>query len=498
MKTNQKSEAMPETHNQYLPDSEKETKISSAKLVKRSGRVFRWLTPLRCEAPGIFPLFGPILISQYANIANGVIDTAMAARLGTVELGGVAVGVALWMPIYMFVIGVLVSVLVSISQHAGADDHASVRRTAHQGLWLGGLLGVLAAIVIYLLSFRIEWFGATGDLVAPAQEYLRVVILGLPIGGMAVALRFYCEGQGKVMPVTVMVVFMVCWNAFFKYGLMFGNLGMPALGLKGCGLATVLGMAAFFLMIIGYVTLNPVQAAKRLFLGFGLPDRKEIKRLVLIGVPIGLSITSEYLVYSTITFFISTVGAVAVAAHQVAYTCMLFFFSTPGALCLASSIRIGTLNGQKNQEILRRSVLGIITLSGLIGVAYTLLMFFGSARLASVLSTDPAVIVVAVGLIQIAAMFQLSDAIQVCFIGILRGVDDTATPFAITAAMYWLFCLPLGYVLSGMPLPFGLTVPSDVLGIQGWWVALTISLTAVSVILGIRVYHTFWGCRETS
>ena len=141
----------------------------SMTLPARPSRLFGWLTALRREAPGIFPLFGPILVSQYANIANGVIDTAMAARLSTVELGGVAVGVALWMPIYMFVIGVLVSVLVSISHQTGAGDQDVVRRTAHQGIWLGCLLGLLAAGVIWLLSLRIEWFGATGDLVAPAQ-----------------------------------------------------------------------------------------------------------------------------------------------------------------------------------------------------------------------------------------------------------------------------------------------------------------------------------------
>ena len=236
-----------------------------------------------------------------------------------------------------------------------------------------------------------------------------MVILGLPLGGMAVALRFYCEGQGKVLPVTVMAVLMVCWNAFFKYGLMFGNLGMPALGLKGCGLATALGMAAFFLMLLGYVTLNPAQAAKRLFKGFGLPDMGALKRLTIVGAPIGFSITSEYLVYSAITFFISASGAVAVGAHQVAYTCMLLFFATPAALCLASSIRVGALNGQQATDALRQSVTGIMALGALIGAVYTVIMFFGATRLAAALSTDPAVILVAAGLIRIADVFQFCD-----------------------------------------------------------------------------------------
>lgn len=150
---------------------------------------------LREELAGTLPLFGPLLISQYAGIANGVVDTAMAARLGVVELASAAVGTAIWMPLQLFTLGVLYGMLMLISQRFGAGDAKGIRDIAHQGLWLGLVLGLCAALAVWGLSHRIAWFGAADDLVVPAGEYMRMVLGGMPFVGMAFALRFFAKGR---------------------------------------------------------------------------------------------------------------------------------------------------------------------------------------------------------------------------------------------------------------------------------------------------------------
>jgi MATE family multidrug resistance protein len=137
-----------------------------------------------------------------------------------------------------------------------------------------------------------------------------------------------------------------------------------------------------------------------------------------------------------------------------------------------------------------------MTLSVLIGAAFTALMLVASLPLARLFSTDMAVVVLAASALRFGAFFQLADSIQVCLNGILRGVGDTKIPFMLTASVYWLVCIPVGYVLSGMPLPWGLGLSVDVLGIRGWWLALTITLFIVSLLLAHRVRNTFWALRE--
>ncbi|MDR3175009.1 MAG: MATE family efflux transporter [Desulfovibrio sp.] len=451
----------------------------------------------RKELPFIFPLFGPLLVSQYAQIGLGAVDTAMAARLGTVELGSVAVGVALWMPVYMFTIGIVYASLILVSQHNGAGDDDGTRFTAQQGAWLGLLLGLLSAGLVYLLSLRIDLFGASAEMILPAQEYLRALLWGLPFGSMALGLRFYCEGQNTVFPVTVMILVMVGLGAFLNYGLMFGNFGLPALGLYGCGLATALSMACFFCMLCLYVRFSPKFAPKGFFRRISLPDPRGMLRIFKLGLPLGFGATSEFLIFSVIVMFISTRGAAATAAHQIAFTCMMLLFATPAALSFAASIRVGNLYGLGDRQALRQAITGILTLSGLLGLAFTLVLLLNANGMARAFSDDAAVIPLAASILQVAAFFQFADAMQVCLNGTLRGAGDTTIPFVMTIVTYWLFCLPSGYALSGMPLPFNLTLSQDFLGIRGWWVALTISISLVAILLAFRVYSIFWKVPNT-
>lgn len=444
------------------------------------------------EIPRIFPLFGPILISQYAQIANGAIDSIMAARLGSVELGSVAVGTALWMPVYLFTVGVLFGVLILISQHHGAGEKDAVNKTAQQGCWLGLLLGLISTGVIYLSSSRIDWFGASPELVEPSREYVRMVMLGLPLGAAAVSLRFFCEGRNIVFPVTAIAVIVVVLKAVLSYIFMFGHFGMPAMGIRGCGLGTALGMASFLLLLLGYIRFVSAASGKKFLASFSAPRWKEIKRIFMMGLPIGIGMTLEFLVSSVMVFFISATGVVAVAAHQAAFTCMVLFFATPVALSIAASIRIGNLQGEGKTDTLRISVLAIMALSAIIGVIFMIIMLGTVDELAAVFTQDRAVIPVAITLIQIAALFQTVDALQICLNGILRGAGDTTTPFLITAAVYWLLCLPLGYALSRGMLPFGLAPLPMELGVKGWWIALTVSIALVALLLAVRVRRTFW------
>ena len=447
---------------------------------------------LRQEAPHIFKIFGPLLISQYAQIANGIIDTAMAARLGTVELGGVAVGVAIWMPVYMFVIGILISVLILVAQSHGAGDRDGAVVLGHQGLWMGGVLGLAASCIIIPLSQYAAWFGADAQLMQTSRAYIWSVAWGLPLGGMAVSLRFFCEGQNVVFPVTVMSVIIVGCKTILNYALMFGNLGAPALGVQGCGLSSAISMGLLLLMLAFYISFSKHFAARRFMRHIQWPRFQTIKQFFKLGLPVAFGITSEYLVASVITIFISTTTVTAVAAHQVAFSCMMLFFATPAALSMAASIRVGNLWGEKHVAESRDAIKGIMALSVIIGLVFTVLMLAGAPSLAYMFSKDTAVALLAASALRFGAFFQLADSMQVCLNGVLRGVGDTTAPFVITAIVYWLFCIPVGYVLSGMPLPWGLGLSPDLLGIRGWWLSLTISLFIVSFLLARRVRHTFW------
>ena len=315
---------------------------------------------LRKETPIILPLFLPILISQYAGIANGVIDTAMAGALGTVEIASIAVGAAIWVPLLAFSLGTMYGLLIVVSQAFGAKDGDGVNNSAQQGVYLGLALGGLAAFILYLIASNIELFGVEDGIAGPASEYIKAVIWSLPVACAMFSLRFYCEGQKAVVPVTVISIISVGVKTFFNYLFMFGKFGMPAMGVTGCGLASICEYTGLLLMLTAYVSLAPRFAGNRLFARLRLPDFPAILDILRKGVPIGLCFTSEFLVFSVMVLFISRQGPVAAAAHQVAFNCMILFFSMAAAFSSAACIRVGNLFGGGGKERLRFAVFGIV------------------------------------------------------------------------------------------------------------------------------------------
>lgn len=450
------------------------------------------VSALRKETPKILPLFLPILLSQYAGIANGVVDSAMAGALGTLELASIAVGAAIWVPFLAFSLGTLYGLLIAVSQAFGANDADGVNSVTRQGVYLGLILGAIAAVVLYFIADNLGLFIAEADIAELASVYIKAVIWALPVACALIAVRFYCEGQKVVMPVTIISVFSVGIKAFLNYVFMFGRFGFPSMGVAGCGLATICEYTCFLFLLLGYVSFVPRFAGKRLVSRFCLPDLRAIAGLFKKGGPIGLCFTSEYLVFSVMVIFISRQGAVAAAAHQVAFNCMVLFFSMAAAFSSASCIRVGNLFGQGDGEKLRFAVSGIVSLSALIGCVLMAGMILNASYLAFIFTSDPVVVPLAISILYIAAFFQIADSMQVCLNGVLRGVGDVTVPFLYTTVAYWGVGIPFGYVLSGSPLPFGLVSPAS-LGVIGWWLALTVALFIATAVLGFRTRRILWG-----
>lgn len=447
---------------------------------------------LRRHLGSMLLLAGPILVSQYAYLASGMADTVMSGMLGTVFQAGVAVGAAVWVPVQMFVTGVLYGVMILVSQHFGADRQDDIAGTARQGLWLALALGGAASGLLYLLAPHLTLFGVTEDVAQKAEDYLQALAWGLPFSSMAISIRFYCDGQKNVVPATVIALAVVLVNIFLNYGLMFGHFGLPAMDVAGCGLATGISMALSFVLFVVYVQRTPRYAALRLFARLAAPAGRKIGELARVGLPIGIAMVSEFLVLSVIALCISTSGATAIAAHQIAYNFMMILFAIPTSLAMATSIMVGNARGSGSTRAERGVVITSVCTGLVVGGLLTVLMWTCAEPVARLYSHDSAVIVLAGRLLLIAAFFQLVDAVQICLNGSLRGIEDTIVPFLITSGIYWLVALPLGYVLSDMPLPFGLREAFPGYGVAGWWAALVLGISLVALALAVRVRRLFF------
>jgi MATE family multidrug resistance protein len=412
------------------------------------------------------------------------LDTVMLGRLGGNELAGIALGSTLFHFVVIFCSGILFSLAPIVSQAKGAgkqeDGFAAVRH--------GFLLVWILAIPVLLIFWNSESiFGLMRQTDIAAElgsSYLKVASWGFVPYMYFVCLRALLEGHLETRPVMVISLIAVALKLCFNYLLIFGNWGLPALGIVGAGYSMLLVELCIFLMALFYVRVR--FANQGLFvLAFSVKPLTDILRL---GLPIGISLAFESGLFAVTTFLMGTLGETQLAAHQVANQSVFLTFMIPLGLAQATAVRVGTAVGQKNiQDVKRFGRLGI-GLSVVWMVIMACLYWFIPRAVISLYfdANNPAnieIVRLAISFLSIAALFQVFDGIQVTTSGALRGLKDTRMPMVISLLSYWV--VGMG---SGLLLTFGLHF-----GGRGLWFGLVIGLATAASLLSWRFHRTMLG-----
>lgn len=423
-------------------------------------------------------LGAPLVIGQLTAFGMNFVDTVMAGRLGAVDLGAIAVGSSVWAAGLLFVLGVMLSVSPSVSQLDGAGERGKAGSVTRQALWLAAVMAVLMWFVMRRTGWVMDVLDTDPAVAGLALGYLEAMSWGAPgLTGMLV-LRFFCEGTGHTRPTMVIGLVGIACNIPLNYVLMFGKLGFPALGAVGCGWATAIVFWLQLMMLIAWIRLQPRYRPFNLFARLPAPRWREIRDLLAIGLPIGAMIFCEGSMFVGAALLISTLGAVPIAAHQVAINYASMMFMIPLGLSGAITVRVGNAIGRGEPGAARRAGLVGIGIALVIGVISATVMILFPQAIVGIYTDEHRVVDVALGLLSLAAVFQVSDGIQVSAAGALRGLKDTRLPLFYTVVAYWVVGISLGAWLT-----FGRGI-----GPAGMWVGMIAGLTVAAVLLTGR----FW------
>lgn len=438
----------------------------------------------RSELRGLLTLAVPIIIAQLANTAMGFVDTLMAGRVSPRDLAAVALGNSLWVPVFLLMNGILLATTPKVAQRFGAGSFKEIGPLVRQALWLALALGGLCAVALWNAQPVLELMKVDGELITPAMGYLQAVACGFPCVALYHVLRCFSDGLGHTRPAMVIALLGLLLNIPLNYVFIYGKLGVPAMGGVGCGWATALVMVFMCLALFGWVRWAPYYQSSELFKQFQWPNAAVQRRLLSVGVPIGVAVFAEASIFSVIALLIGELGATVVAGHQIALNFSSLIFMIPYSLGMAATVRVGQALGRGEPRAARFAA--GVAMS--VALAYACLsasaMLLGRQQIALLYSPDPAVIAVAASLIIYSALFQFSDAVQVTAAGALRGYQDTRATMLITLFSYWGIGLPVGYSL-GLSTWFG--EPS---GPRGLWQGLVVGLSCAAVLLGIRLLRS--------
>lgn len=434
------------------------------------------------EARQLLALAIPVILAQIAQTSMGFVDTVMAGGYSATDMAAVAIGTSIWLPAILFGHGLLLALTPVVAQLNGSGRRDRIAHQIRQGFWLAGLVSVLIMIVLWNAGHIIHAMRNIDPALADkAVGYLRALLWGTPGYLFFQVARNQCEGLAKTKPGMVMGFIGLLVNIPVNYIFIYGHFGMPELGGVGCGVATAAVYWVMFFSMLSYVkrarAMRDIRNASR----FSAPDMDVMKRLVQLGLPIALALFFEVTLFAVVALLVSPLGIVDVAGHQIALNFSSLMFVLPMSLAAAVTIRVGYRLGQGSTldaQTAARTGIGVGVCMAVCTALFTITL---REQIALLYNDNPEVVILASQLMLLAAVYQISDSIQVIGSGVLRGYKDTRSIFFITFIAYWVLGLPSGYILALTDLVV------ERMGPAGFWMGFIIGLTSAAIMMMLRM-----------
>ena len=421
----------------------------------------------------------PILITQILLYSMNMIDTMMSGRASVDDLAGVAIGSSFWAPVSTGINGILLAVTAIVANLMGADEKEKVNKTVTQAMYIAMAIAVIILISgVFFLDDLLDIMDLEPTVHHIAYHYLAGLSTGIIPLFLFSVLRNFIDAQGLTRISLYVISMSLPLNVFFNYSLIFGNFGFPELGGIGAGYATAITYWLIFFIAVFMTFKVEVLAAFKLFRKMAVPSPEVMLHHLKIGVPIGVLLFVETSIFSLMTLLIGIMFTTdIIAANQIVLNFTTMLFMLPLSISMAMTIVIGfSAGGGRFRDARRYKMMGLATSLALIS-ATSLLLFTFREQISYFYTDDPAVVTIASPLFLFAIIYQVSDALQALYQGVLRGYKDVIIPSFIAVISYWLIGLAAGYLLAAY----------TALEVYGFWIGISLGLTCAAAGFFMRL-----------
>ncbi|MCK4943559.1 MAG: MATE family efflux transporter [Candidatus Aminicenantes bacterium] len=420
----------------------------------------------------------PVIIGQLGHMMMGVVDSLMVGRLGVIPLAASSLANSIFFLILIVGIGFSYAITPYVAMAYGKKEFSECGVVLRQGLLAGLGIAVVLTVITFGMAGMIPGLKQSTEVVNETIPYMK--ILGWSIIPVLIfqVYRQFSEGLFFMKPAMIIIIAANILNALFNWIFIFGHWGFPAMGLRGAGYSTfgtrtvMAGMlAAHILSSSKFKPFEPGLHYKKI-------DWQMMGKLVKLGLASAFQNFFEIGAFAGAAVLIGWFGPKELAAHQIALNMAAITFMFGLGISASASVRVGNAVGRKDFAYARRAGFISVVLSAAVMGSFGILFIILRKQLPQLYVTDVSVINIASSLLIIAALFQISDGVQVVSLGILRGLADTRFPTIITFVAYWVIGLPCGYLLG-----FVMNYKA-----QGVWIGLFLGLTVSALLLTTRFH----------
>jgi MATE family multidrug resistance protein len=427
----------------------------------------------------------PVILGMLGHTLIGIVDNFMVGNLGSTELAAVSLGNSFIFIALSLGIGFSTAITPLISEADAEQDNKKIRTTFHHGLLLCTVLGVVLFIVT-VLSKQLMYFMHQPKIVADmAAPYIDWVAFSLIPVIMYQGYKQFADGLSQTK-YSMYAIFMAnVVHIFFNYVLIYGVWIFPKLGILGAALGTVI--SRIMMVVFLHLLLRHNEKFSNYFKHFSFREIKKsmLRKIIDLGLPSAMQMLFEVTLFTAAIWLSGSLGKNNQAANQIALTLASSTFMVAMGLSVTAMIRVSHSKGMadyKNMIVVARSIfLLAIILETVFGIIFVIFhnylphLFLNMGDSAQYVDNQE-IIGITAQLLLVAAVFQLSDGIQVVVLGALRGLQDVKIPMYITFVAYWLIGFPISFYLGRY----------TELKAVGIWIGLLAGLSAAALFLYIR------------
>lgn len=420
----------------------------------------------------------PIMAGQLGQVVVNVVDNIMVGRLGSAALASMSLSLSIYVVFLIVGLGISYALPPLLAEADGSKNYDRISPYFYHSLIINLVYSFLAIGCIEMIIPFLDQIGHEPEVVALSIPYLRISAYALIPMMVFQTFRCYADGLSHTKPPMVAMIIGNLFNVFFNYVLIFGKLGMPAMGVRGAAIGTLLAriiMMAVLMIILAYHT--------RIwrYLKAEIPKIKKavFMRLFKLGIPTSLQMFFEVTGFAGAALLMGMISKEAQAAHQVAINLSAITFLICTGLGMACTVRVGNNLGEGDRLGMHRAGISAIIQVVIFMMMCAIVFVTFRSSLPTMYINDTSVISIAAVLLIMAALFQIPDGVQVVALGALRGLQDVRIPTLITFIAYWLVGLPTSY-LAAFYFDFGPI---------GIWLGLVFGLSISAALLTLRFYR---------
>ncbi|MCM0649703.1 MATE family efflux transporter [Clostridium swellfunianum] len=431
----------------------------------------------------IYSMILPITIEGVLQLTAGLVSMALIGRISSSDptpVNAISISSRITQIVWALFKGITTGASVFVAQAYGSGNYKKLKGVIQQTLLSSILLVIIFQQIIYWnASAILSIFNPGPELLENGVLFLKTISWGLPFMVIMLVVAASLQGMGNAKTPMLIALTMNLINIVISYLLIFGNLGMPSLGIKGAAIATA--TAQFIGALIGLYVLFSKGGVLNTHVNknFFKINMKQIREVYKVGFPTSLESIFWQVAAIILTKAILTFGDTQAAAHQMGLQAEAISYVPAAGFGIAATTFIGQALGSKNSKLgkayLKETLKGTLWVTAFCA---SILIFLPKVVMA-MLTENTEVINLGAKYLIIMGLVQVPQNISGVLNGALRGAGFTRVPMFVAAAGLWGIRVPL-------TLLFAYKFHSTIVAI---WIIMGVDLI-VRFILSFIIYKT--------